>query len=192
VSDSMPDAREPEFGVASVKPKSRIKLVVLGIAGLVLVPLILYFVVLVFFAQPVKVAGAAMSPTLNNGDKVFVWRTFSSLKRGDIVVFLYPEDQSKSFIMRIVGLPGETIDANLEGWITINGQPIEEPYLTTVVNQAARSRWSQVRSDFKHINPDCYFVMGDNRDASNDSRSWGTVPRSLIYGKFMARYWAED
>lgn len=185
----MQDVRKPESSVAGVKPKSRVKLVVLLIAGIVLVPPILYLVVLVFFAQPVKVEGTAMSPTLNHGDRVFIWRTFSSLKRGDIVVFLYPEDRSKSFIMRIVGLPGETIDTNLEGWITINGRPIEEPYLTAGLNQAAEARWRQGRNDFKHINPDSYFVMGDNRDASNDSRSWGTVPRSLIYGKFMSRYW---
>jgi len=163
--------------------------VLLVIAVLVVVPLLLCFVVLVLFAQPVRIEGAAMSPTLNSGDRVFVWRTFSSLKRGDVLVFHYPEDQSKSFMMRIVGLPGETIDMTVDGWITIDGRPISEPYVRAGLNQAASARWSQVRSDFKHINPDCYFVMGDNRDASYDSRVWGTVPRSLIYGKFFSRYW---
>jgi signal peptidase I len=156
---------------------------------LFLVPLVLCFAFLIFFAQPLKVDGKAMSPTLNNGDRVFIWKAFSSLKRGDIVVFLYPEDHSKSFIERIVGLPGETIDMNLEGLITINGRPIEEPYVAAGWNQAAQARWGQIRNEVKQIKPDCYFVMGDNRDASNDSRSWGTVPRSLIYGKFMSRYW---
>ena len=185
----MQDAPNPEYDVARVKPKSRIKLVVLLIVGLVLVPPILYAAFMIFVAQPVKVAGAAMSPTLNDGDRVFIWKSFSSPKRGDIVVFLYPEDQSKSFIMRIVGLPGETIDMNLEGWITINGQPIEEPYVAAEVNRAAQMRWKQWSAKVKHIGPDSYFVMGDNRDASNDSRFWGTVPKSLVYGKFMSRYW---
>ncbi len=185
----MQDAPKAEYDVAAVKPKSRVKLVVLLIVGLVLVPPILYVSFIVFVAQPVKVAGAAMSPTLNDGDRVFIWKRFSSLKRGDIAVFFYPEDQSKSFILRVVGLPGETIDMDLEGWITINGRPIEEPYLAADQNQAATARWKQGSGKVKHIGPDSYFVMGDNRDASNDSRSWGTVPRSLIYGKFMSRYW---
>ena len=130
-----------------------------------------------------------MSPTLKNGDRVFLWKRFSSLRRGDIVVFYYPEDTSKSFIERIIGLPGETIGLDYDARITINGQTIDEPYLQPQQNQAAIARWRQTRQDFKQIKPDCYFVMGDNRDASNDSRSWGTVPRSLIYGKYLMRYW---
>lgn len=185
----MQDAHKAEYDVAAVRPKSRVKLVVLLVVGLVLVPPVLYVAAMVFVAQPVKVAGTAMSPTLNDGDRIFVWKRFSSLKRGDIVVFLYPQDHTKSFIKRVVGLPGETIEMDADGRITINGRLIEEPYVQPDRNQAALARWRFMSEEFKHVRPDSYFVMGDNRDASNDSRSWGPVPKPLIYGKFMSRYW---
>jgi signal peptidase I len=188
----MQETNIPEYGVASVTPKSRIKLVLVLIGVLLLIPPMIYIGIIVFFAQPLKVQGAAMSPTLNNGDRIFIWKHFSPLKRGDIIAFLYPEDRTKSFIKRIVGLPGEAIDLDAEGRVTINGRSIEEPYLLPQQNQAAKARWQMVRQEFKQIDPDCYFVMGDNRDASNDSRSWGSVPRSLIYGKFMSRYWSAN
>ena len=185
----MQDAHKAEYDVAPLKPKSRVKLVVLLVVGLALVPPILYVAFIIFVAQPVKVEGAAMSPTLNDGDRIFIWKRFSSLKRGDILVFHYPLDPSKSFIKRVVGLPGEAIDMDLDGRITINGRLIDEPYVPPDRNRLARALWRSMREEFKHVSPDSYFVMGDNRDASNDSRSWGTVPKSLIYGKFMSRYW---
>jgi signal peptidase I len=185
----MQDAHKAEYDVAPVKPKSRVKLVVLLVVGLVFVPPILYLAFIVLVAQPVKVAGATMAPTLNDGDRIFIWKRFSSIKRGDIVVFLFPEDHSLSFIKRVVGLPGEAIDMDVDGRITINGQLVEEPYVVPDRNQSALVRWRSARQEFKHVSPDSYFVMGDNRDVSNDSRTWGPVPRSLIYGKFMSRYW---
>ena len=78
---------------------------------------------------------------------------------------------------------------DVDGRITINGRLIDEPYVPPDRNEAARVRWRSMREEFKQVSPDSYFVMGDNRDASNDSRSWGTVPKSLVYGKFMSRYW---
>lgn len=184
----MQDAHKAEYD-ANVKPRSRVKLVVFLVVGIVLVPLILYVAAIVFVAQPVKVAGAAMSPTLNDGDRIFIWKRVSSLKRGDIVLYFFHLDHSQRLIKRVVGLPGETIDMDVDGRITINGRPIEEPYVAPNRNEAALSRWRSMREEFKHIGADSYFVMGDNRDASNDSRTWGAVPRSLIYGKFMSRYW---
>ena len=148
--------------------------------------------IVVFVVQPVKVEGTSMQPRLENDERIFVNKfdyTFWSIERGDIIVFWYPEDPTKSFIKRVIGLPGESIDMDAMGHITINGQVIPEPYLAPQRNQAARARWNQVRSELKYVKPHYYFVMGDNRDASNDSRSWGLVPEKYIYGKAMFRYW---
>jgi signal peptidase I len=148
--------------------------------------------IVVFVAQPVKVEGTSMQPRLENDERIFVNKfkySFEEIERGEIVVFWYPEDPTKSFIKRVIGLPGELIDMDALGRITINGHFIEEPYLAPERNQGARAKWNQVRNDFKYVKPHYYFVMGDNRDASNDSRSWGLVPEKYIYGKAMFRYW---
>lgn len=86
-------------------------------------------------------------------------------------------------------MPGERIGIDDDGRVTINDQPINEDYLNPARNQSAVSRWLQVRSDYKQLKEDRYFVMGDSRDFSNDSRSWGPVSRNLIYGKYLMRYW---
>jgi signal peptidase I len=148
--------------------------------------------IVVFVVQPVKVVSTSMMPRLEDSERIFVNKLgyyLSSVRRGDIVVFWYPEDPSQSFIKRVIGLPGERIDMDSAGRITINGKPIEEPYLAPERNQAARARWGQVRDEFKLIKPHFYFVMGDNRDVSNDSRSWGLVPEKYIYGRAICGYW---
>ena len=148
--------------------------------------------IVVFVVQPVKVEGTSMQPRLENEERIFVNKfkyNFEPVQRGEIVVFWYPEDPTKSFIKRVIGLPGESIDMDPLGHITINGLPIDESYLAPERNQAARARWNQVRPEWKYVKPHYYFVMGDNRDASNDSRSWGLVPEKYIYGKAMFRYW---
>lgn len=148
--------------------------------------------IVVFVVQPVKVVSTSMMPRLEDSERIFVNKFgyyLSSIERGDIVVFWYPEDPSQSFIKRVIGLPGERVDMDSIGRITINGKPIEEPYLAPERNQAARARWSQVPEQFKLIKPHYYFVMGDNRDVSNDSRSWGLVPEKYIYGKAIYGYW---
>jgi signal peptidase I len=140
-------------------------------------------VLVMFVAQPVKVEGAGMSPTLNDGDRIVIRKQFDQLNRGDIVVFYYPDDTTKSFIKRIVGLPGESIRIGDDGRVNINGTPLDEPYVP-----ADRNR---IRYGFPEqtIEAGHYFMMGDNRDASNDSRRFGAVDKNLIYGKVAWRYW---
>jgi signal peptidase I len=180
---------EPPQSVSRSNRKKITLIVLVLIAGIGLY-YVLPLLLVVFVAQPIRVAGAAMVPTLNDGDRVFISKRVGTLQRGDIVVFNYPEDPSKSFIERVIGLPGDRLDVDLDGNITVNAQVLKEEYLNPSRNRAARSRWRNTMQEWKEIKPDHYFVMGDNRDVSNDSRSWGQVPRDLIYGKYLFRYWA--
>lgn len=142
--------------------------------------------VLVFVVRPVKVEGTSMEPRLETEERIFVNEfiyNFSPIQRGDIVVFWYPDDPSKSFIKRVIGLPGETISIDQQGRVHIDTQIVDEPYLS-----ADRNRMPRPMAETR-VKAHYYFVMGDNRDASNDSRSWGLVPERYIYGKAMFRYW---
>ncbi|HYY56248.1 MAG TPA: signal peptidase I [Pyrinomonadaceae bacterium] len=140
----------------------------------------------VFIVQPVKVEGTSMLPRLHDGERIFVnkliYYGMPRLERGDIVVFWYPNDPSKSYIKRVVGLPGETVEVR-EGRVMINGKVLEEPYLDPQLNLSHMNHQPVLVKD--HY----YFVMGDNRDHSSDSRFWGLVPEKYIYGKALFRYW---
>lgn len=142
--------------------------------------------IMVFVVRPVKVEGTSMLPRLENEERIFVNEfiySFKPIERGDIVVFWFPDDPSKSFIKRVIGLPGETIRMDHSGQLYIDGRPVEEPYLAPETNRSPRP----IPDTF--IKQHYYYVMGDNRDASNDSRAWGLVPEKYIYGKAMFRYW---
>ena len=148
--------------------------------------------IVVFVVQPVKVEGTSMQPRLEDNERIFVNKfdyLLGTPQRGDIVVFWYPKDPSKSFIKRVIGLPGERIDMDSQGRITINGHVLDESYLSPRRNRDALRKWREVPEQFRNIEQHYYFVMGDNRDASNDSRAWGWVPEKYIYGKAMFRYW---
>src|SRR6187455_1860849 len=146
--------------------------------------------VVVFIVQPVKVEGTSMLPRLHDGERIFVnkliyydeYRWAPKIDRGDIVVFWFPDDPSKSYIKRVVGLPGDTVEIR-EGNVLINGSMLEEKYLDPKENLSTRSQTPV------YVKPNYYFVMGDNRDNSSDSRSWGLVPKKYIYGKALLRYW---
>lgn len=140
----------------------------------------------VFVVQPVKVEGTSMLTRLHDGDRIFVNKLIyygvPKLARGDIVVFWYPNDPRKNYIKRIIGLPGEAIEMR-EGRVFINGKELDEPYLDQQYNLGHMNMQRQIIKD--HY----YFVMGDNRDNSSDSRFWGQVPEKYIYGKALLRYW---
>ena len=152
--------------------------------------LMLASLVVVFIVQPVKVEGTSMLPRLHDGERIFVnkliyydeYRWAPKIERGDIVVFWYPNDPSKSYIKRVIGLPGETVEVRA-GTVYINGSMLEEKYLDPRENvSTAILAPTQVKLNY-------YFVMGDNRDNSSDSRNWGLVPKKYIYGKALLRYW---
>lgn len=119
-----------------------------------------------------------MSPTIKNGERVVMSRPVTAISRGDIVGFRYPADESKNLIQRIVGMPGDRIES-VQGRIFIDDTVFEEPYVIDA-NRLADS-WGPVT-----IPADQYFVMGDNRRNSSDSRSWGLVERRLIWAKVAA------
>ena len=146
--------------------------------------LLLAFIVIVFLYQPVQVEGTSMMPRLVNHERIFINKfvyRLEQIRRGDIVVFLYPLDPSKSYIKRVVGLPGEWVNIR-EGRVFINDQPLTEPYVPP-------SYLDHENCPPTYVEPDHYFVLGDHRESSNDSRVWGTVDRKYIYGKAVFVYW---
>jgi signal peptidase I len=144
-----------------------------------------FFLLIVLFSacspKTVLVEGAAMSPTLNHGDRILTDENTGELKRGDIITFLYPKDTSKWYIKRVIGLPGELVEIR-GGIVYINGQVLDEPYLDGASNKAKASFPPRL------IAADTYFVVGDNRDNSSDSRYWGSVPVELVKGKYYMTY----
>ena len=141
-------------------------------------------VIIVFLYQPVRVEGTSMMPLLNDQERIFINKfvyKFETIHRGDIVVFWYPLDPGKSYIKRVIGLPGETVKIS-GGHVFVNGRALQESYI--------RPEYLDQQSyPPTAVEPDHYFVLGDHRNSSNDSRSWGTVARSFIYGKAVLVYW---
>lgn len=126
----------------------------------------------------------SMQNTINPGDRVIGLRLtylVSEPQRGDIVVFKFPDDESQNYVKRIIGLPGETVQMK-NGVVYLNGQPLEEEYL----REAAVGD-----TEVFTVPEDCYFMMGDNRNYSHDSRKWTNhfVKREKILGKVYFRYW---
>jgi signal peptidase I len=147
----------------------------------------LALVIIVFLYQPVKVEGTSMAPLLSDQERIFINKfvyRFEAIQRGDVVVFWYPLDHSKSFIKRVVGLPGESVEIR-QGAVYVNGQIVPEPYVPPQYEDL--SDFGPVR-----VPKDSYFVMGDHRISSNDSRVFGPVASQFIYGRAVFAYWPVD
>ena len=154
-----------------------------GWARDVLVAAVAAVLIVVFVVQPVKVEGTSMAPRLADQERIFVSKLsyrFSNIERGDIVVFWYPRNPAKSFIKRVIGIPGETVEIK-GGVVFVDGRRLEEPYL--------RPEYLDHDYHTSQVPEDQYFVLGDRRNSSNDSRNWGCVPRRNIFGKAVFRYW---
>jgi signal peptidase I len=143
--------------------------------------------IIIFLYQPVKVEGTSMMPSLEDQERIFVNKfvyRLEPIQRGDIVVFRYPRDPSKSFIKRVIGLAGDRIQIDA-GRVYVNGKLLDEDYVPQV--------YEDLRSYPEMLVPtDCYFVLGDHRSLSNDSRDFGPVNQSFIYGKAVFGYWPMD
>jgi signal peptidase I len=178
-------------------------------AGLWAVVIALF--VMSFIVQAFKIPSGSMEDTLHIGDHLFVnkfiygirlpfakekrFLKFKEPKRGDIVVFEYPNDPSIDYIKRCIGLPGDTIEVKNKN-VFVNGKQIEEPYVVhkdpnVYPNALYVSSSRRNRDNFGPVTvPEGeYFVMGDNRDFSSDSRFWGPMPKKYLKGKAMFKYW---
>lgn len=146
-------------------------------------------VLIVFIYQPVKVEGTSMMPGLRDQERIFINKFtyrfgIGNIERGDTVVFWFPGDLSKSYIKRVIGLPGDVVEI-AHGVVMVNGTVLNEDY----VPEEYRDYQSHPPT---HVGRGEYYVLGDHRSSSNDSRAWGTVPRQNIYGKAVFVYWPLD
>ena len=167
---------------APVRPRS-LNFLSMWLRDLVISLAISAFIV-IFLYQPVKVEGTSMMPSLDDQERIFVNKfvyRLESIQRGDIVVFRYPRDPSKSFIKRVIGLGGDRIRISA-GLTYVNDKPIREDYVPGIYMDERPYREITVPQN-------CYFVMGDHRILSNDSRDFGPVKSSFIYGKAVFGYW---
>src|SRR5271166_6005422 len=139
---------------------------------------------IIFLYQPVKVEGTSMMPTLEDQERVFINKfvyRLEPIQRGDVVVFRYPRDTSKSYIKRVIAVPGDRVRIE-DGLVYVNDRQLSEEYVPQM--------YEDVRSYADIVVPPHeYFVLGDHRNLSNDSRDFGPVDRGYIYGKAVFGYW---
>lgn len=140
--------------------------------------------IIVFLYQPVRVEGTSMLPMLEDQDRLFINKLayrVGDIHEGDVVVFQYPRDHTKSYIKRVIALPGDVFRID-HGRVYVNGKRLSEPYVP--------ERYTDDRSQPEMVlPPHRYFLMGDHRSISSDSRDFGSVDRDLIYGKAAFVYW---
>ena len=177
----------------------------------IVIAVILALFIRTFVVQAFKIPTGSMEENLLIGDHLLVNKfvfgpsasaveravlPMASLKRGEVVVFKYPEEPDRDFIKRVIGLPGETVELR-EKKVYINGTPLNEPYVHFLAPPRSGTEFNEVTSfDVRErygpvtVPPNHYFVMGDNRDNSQDSRYWGFLPRELVKCKSLVIYWS--
>ena len=173
----------------------------------IIIAIIIALFIKTFFVQAFKIPSGSMLPTLQIGDHIlvnkFIYGTklpltdkivipYKKPQRGDIIVFKFPEDETKDFIKRVIGLPGDIVEI-INKKVYINGKPLNEPYAIHG-DPYIYPADVQPRDNFGPIKvpENSYFVMGDNRDYSLDSRYWGFVKLNKIEGKAFIIYWSWD
>lgn len=168
----------------------------------ILIAVVLALFIRAFFIQAFKIPSGSMKPTLQEGDKIMVNKllygpvipfTHYKLpgirepKRGDIVVFKYPEDRKKDFIKRLIAVGGETVEIS-NGSILINNERLTVPPELLKTYYYDRGHYG-VDGNAVKVPENCYFVLGDNSDSSRDSRYWGFVPKDDVIGRAMFIWW---
>lgn len=156
-----------------------------SVAGDMAVILVIWYVISAAVGQARVVPTSSMEPTILPGDRLWtdkVTLRFRPVTRGDIVIFTPPVPSQSPYVKRVIGLPGETVQVR-DGRVWVNGIPLAEPYLAELPMYA----YGPVT-----VGPDEYFVLGDNRNGSNDSHQWGLLPRRSITALAVLRYWPLD
>jgi signal peptidase I len=183
---TMPEVEVPESSTsAAPKDSSSRSLPVMAVwVRDLLVSLAISAFIIIFLYQPVKVEGTSMMPGLEDQERIFVNKfvyRWEPIQRGDIIVFRYPRDTSKSYIKRVIGIAGDHIRIET-GQVYVNGEALDEDYVPT--------DYADARSYGEIVVPaNSFFVLGDHRSMSNDSRDFGTVNERYIYGKAVFGYW---
>lgn len=149
----------------------------------------IFVVIYAFLIRPFQVTGQSMHPTFTNGEYVFtnlLSQRFGPLNRGDVIVFKAPPSEDKDYIKRIIGIPGDTVKIE-DGKVYLNHKLLSEPYISSDIRTDARG-FANEGQDIM-VSKDNYFVMGDNRPFSSDSRDWGLVTFDKVIGKSALVYW---
>jgi len=174
----------PPVPETPAKPGNRSLPVIAVWARDLLVSLAISAFIIIFLYQPVKVEGTSMMPGLEDQERIFVNKfvyRWEPIQRGDIVVFRYPRDPSKSYIKRVIGVAGDRIRIE-NGQVYVDNEALDEEYVPT--------EYADARSYPEVVVPaNSYYVLGDHRTMSNDSRDFGPVNERYIYGKAVFGYW---
>lgn len=183
------EQNEQNEQIEQVKKKNKIK----DTIDSIVVAFVVAMIIRAFFIQAYKIPSGSMLNTLLIGDHLLVNKVayiFSKPKRGDIIVFEYPLEPEKDFIKRVIAVPGDRIKM-VNKKVFLNGQPLNEPYVR-YESEMVFPEYVNPRDNFEEITvpKGYYFVMGDNRDASFDSRFWGFVPEKSIKGEALIIYWS--
>ncbi len=175
---------QPDIAPAPAAPSERIAIGVYLWIRDVLISVAVSILIIMFLYQPVRVEGTSMLPRLEDSDRLFINKFvyhFEDIHRDDVVVFHYPRDPEKSYIKRVIAIPGDRLRID-HGRVYLNGKLLHEPYVP--------EKYRDTRSMPEMVIPeDEYFMMGDHRSISSDSREFGPVDRDLIYGKAVFVYW---
>lgn len=177
----------PEIKSESAKSANRAATLFAAWVRDLIISLAISAFIIVFLYQPVKVEGTSMMPSLDDQERIFINKfvyRIEPIQHGDIIVFRYPRDPAKSFIKRIIGVAGDHVRIE-NGRVYLNGKQLVEDYVPRMYEDD-RSYPDVV------VPPDSYFVLGDHRSLSNDSRDFGPVDASYIYGKAVFGYWPVD
>lgn len=195
------------YGAEGAQPESKRKHIIREYAESIIIAIVLALVIRTFVVQAFKIPSGSMEDTLAIGDHIlvnkFIYGTkipFTSTRflkirdpqRGDVIVFEYPEDPSKDFIKRVIGLPGDEVQV-IDKKVFVNGKPYENPHEVhkekDIIPEAQNPRDN---TKVIKVPQGAYFMMGDNRDRSYDSRFWGFVKMDKIKGLAFIKYWSWD